>query len=119
MERLNYLLFFLVNVSEQASGITISVAEFAARWLVPAAAAAVIAPWVWGAPSKRGALLAAGAGMLIGLGINQVVGLLWFHPRPFMVGVGRTLMPMPARPPSRAIMRRSFGAWASAVGETE
>jgi undecaprenyl-diphosphatase len=29
-----------------------------------------------------------------GLLINQIIGLAWSHPRPFMIGLGHTLIPM-------------------------
>src|SRR5258708_37308463 len=93
MDNLNDLLFSLINASDDASALTVGVAGFVAQWLVFGVAMLVIALWVWGASRKRYALLAAGVATLIALGINQVIGLLWFHPRPFMIGLGRTLMP--------------------------
>lgn len=30
---------------------------------------------------------------LLGLLINQIIGLAWLHPRPFMIGLGHTLIP--------------------------
>ncbi len=46
--------------------------------------------WVWGPPARRAALIAAGAGVFAGQGINLLLGLMWFEPRPFMAGIGHT-----------------------------
>jgi undecaprenyl-diphosphatase len=46
--------------------------------------------WVWGPPARRAALIAAGAGVFAGQGINLLLGLVWFDPRPFMAGIGHT-----------------------------
>lgn len=52
----------------------------------------LLALWIWGVPARRGALLAVAGASLVGQGFNQLLGLLWFEPRPFMVPVGHTLM---------------------------
>lgn len=92
MERLNILLFSAINASDEAPGIVIALARFSAQWLVYLSIFTIVALWIWAAPSRRGALLATGLSLGLGMGINQAVGLLWFHPRPFMLGLGRTLM---------------------------
>jgi membrane-associated phospholipid phosphatase len=30
---------------------------------------------------------------MLGVGMNQVIGLAWQHPRPFMIGIGHTWIP--------------------------
>lgn len=92
MEHLNLLLFSVINASDPASAIAVAIARLAAQWLVFVPAAVVTGLWIWGAPRGRGELLAAGLGLLVGMTINQMIGELWFHPRPFMLGVGHTLM---------------------------
>ena len=52
----------------------------------------LVALWVWGAPSRPGELLSVAGAMLVGLGINQILGMLYFEPRPFMIELGRTLI---------------------------
>ena len=92
MDDLNYLLFSSINASAHAGDVSVAFARFAAQWLVYLALAIVAGLWIWGAPAKRSALLATCIGVVLGLAINRAIGLLWFHPRPFMVNVGRTLM---------------------------
>lgn len=58
----------------------------------------VIAPalltWLWiRRPDRRRAgLLATVMGTLAGQGANMVLGMIWFEPRPFMVGIGHTML---------------------------
>ena len=59
---------------------------------VAAAPLLLIGLWVWGAASRRGALLAVAGAILVAQGVNLTLGLLWFDPRPFMVPIGRTLV---------------------------
>ena len=88
---LNHRLFLILNASGQPDPLTVTLAEIAASWLVYAAAALVVALWIWGRRDARGALLATVLGVSVALGINQILGLLWFEPRPFMIGLGHTL----------------------------
>lgn len=90
---LNHRLFLILNASGHPDPLTVTLAEIAASWLVYAAAALVAALWIWGRRDARGALLATVLGVSVALGINQMLGLLWFEPRPFMIGLGHTLAP--------------------------
>jgi undecaprenyl-diphosphatase len=31
--------------------------------------------------------------IVLGVGVNQLIAIVWQHPRPFMIGLGRTLIP--------------------------
>jgi undecaprenyl-diphosphatase len=42
---------------------------------------------------RKDAALLAFYAVLLGLGINQLIGWVYFHPRPFMVGLGTPLVP--------------------------
>jgi undecaprenyl-diphosphatase len=57
-----------------------------------ATAGLVAALWIWGSSRRRGGLLAVGASLLLALAISTVIGALWYHPRPFVAGVGHALM---------------------------
>ena len=72
--------------------------------------------WVWGPPARRAALIAAGAGVFAGQGINLLLGFVWFDPRPFMAGIGHTWLDHVADngfPSDHATMRpwRGASAW--------
>lgn len=88
---LNDRLFLAINAPDHPAAFMVAFAELAASWLVYAAAILVPALWIWGRPGARAALLATVLGVFAALGVNQVLGLLWYEPRPFMVGLGHTL----------------------------
>lgn len=48
--------------------------------------------WLWGNPANRTGLLLAFCGAEIALAFNQIIALLWYHPRPFAVSAGHTLV---------------------------
>ena len=89
---LNDRLFLAINASAHPAPLTVALAEVAASWLVYAAAALLPALWVWGRQDARAALLATALGVGAALGINQLLGLLWYEPRPFMIELGHTLV---------------------------
>ncbi len=93
MERLNYSLFLLLNAAPGASGIMVDTAIFFAYgliWLVPTG---LFIGWLRGSSAMRQILVAATVSGLVGLLINQLIGLVWYHPRPFEAGIGQTLVP--------------------------
>jgi undecaprenyl-diphosphatase len=92
MESWNQYIFLLLNASSHPGAITVEAAQFAANWLVVAAALVIAYLWIWGLTLKRSALIAVSVSTVLALGINQLLGLLWFEPRPFMIGLGHTLM---------------------------
>lgn len=92
MEHWNQTLFLLLNAAPGASGIAVEVARLLADgliWIVPMG---MIFGWLRGSAATRHALVAATASGLAGLLINQLIGLVWDHPRPFVAGIGQTLM---------------------------
>lgn len=92
MDHLNDALFLLLNAPADASPAVVGLAIALAEYAVPLVVVNVVALWVWGEPRNRGVLIAATLAMLVGEGVNQVIGVFWFHPRPFMIGLGHTLM---------------------------
>lgn len=99
MEHLNQTLFLLINASAHPPLLSLDAALFFANWLVPLAVVVFVALWVRKSTEDRGALITATLIMLIGLGINQVLGAFYFHPRPFMIGLGNQLL---AHPPDNS-----------------
>jgi undecaprenyl-diphosphatase len=88
----NQYIFLLLNAPAHPDAVVVEAAKFAANWLVVAAALVMVYLWIWGPAAKRSALIAVGVSTALALGINQFLGFLWFEPRPFMVGLGHTLM---------------------------
>ncbi|MBU6207523.1 MAG: undecaprenyl-diphosphatase, partial [Alphaproteobacteria bacterium] len=46
--------------------------------------------WLWGDDAKRNHTLKAVSVVALSLGVNQLIGLVWQHPRPSMIGLGHT-----------------------------
>jgi undecaprenyl-diphosphatase len=91
-EQLNLSLFSFLNAEPTLAGWRLAGAVFAAQWLILLAPLLLVVLWMSGSAvcrqvAVRAALATAGA-----LAINAACGLLWFHPRPFMAGVGHTFL---------------------------
>ena len=92
MESLNQTLFFWLNAPKHPSALALTLAIFFAEQLIWAAPLLIGISWLRGSKATRKTMLIATASGLLGLLINQVIGLVWFHPRPFMIGLGHTLI---------------------------
>lgn len=96
MEQLNDQLFLAINAGAHAPTGVVILAVFLANWLVPLTVLLFVVLWVRKDEQSRGLLLSATLIMLLGLGVNQLLGMLYFHPRPFMIGLGHQYLPHPA-----------------------
>lgn len=92
LKHLNDTLFLALNASSPASPSVVILARFLAEGSVPLAVVIVIGLWIWSDDRQRAPVLTACIGVLFGLGIDQAIGLVWFEPRPFVTGIGRTLL---------------------------
>jgi len=92
MLSLNTHLFILLNAPAAASPTLVTLAEVIASKLIYVVPLLLIALWIWSEPEQRSGLVSTGIVAVLALGANQIVGLLWYEPRPFMIGLGRTLM---------------------------
>lgn len=90
MEHLNQSLFLLLNAAPGASEIVVETARFLADSLIWVVPAGLILGWMRGSSATRQVLIAATVSGLAGLLINQLIGLVWYHPRPFEAGIGQT-----------------------------
>lgn len=93
METLNRILFLWINAPEQPGWPALTLATLLAEQLIWAVPVLIGIGWLRGGERTRMAMLAATASGLLGLLVNQLIGLLWTHPRPFMIGLGHTLIP--------------------------
>jgi undecaprenyl-diphosphatase len=92
MERINTLLFALINASPSPNSLVLSFARVAAVGGVYAIAIVPVGLWFIGPTGRRGAIVAALIGVGAAMTANLLITSLWFHPRPFMVGVGNTFL---------------------------
>jgi len=93
MESLNQTLFLWLNASEHPSALALRLAIFFAEQIIWAAPLLIGIGWLRGSEDTRKTMLIASASGSLGLLINQIIGLTWLHPRPFMIGLGHTLIP--------------------------
>ena len=88
----NRALFLMINAGPHAPPLGIDMARVLALSPIPVVPMLLIGLWVWGRRAARGGLLAATLATLIAIGINQILGMIYFEKRPFMLGLGRTLI---------------------------
>lgn len=90
MESFNQSVFLYLNAPADAGALVLSVARFLAEdliWLVPAG---LLFGWIFGGDGVRRAMLQATAAGMVALLCAQIIGVVWSHPRPFMIGLGHT-----------------------------
>jgi undecaprenyl-diphosphatase len=93
MDHWNTALFLLLNASDPPNPIARMLATLFADYVIFLVPLMLVAGWLRGDASRRKLMLEATACGLFALLINQAIGLVWQHPRPFMIGVGHTLIP--------------------------
>lgn len=93
MQELNEALFLLINASADPNALLVAMAKVFANQLIWLAPLALVLGWLRGSEPVRRLMLEATVSALAGLLINQVIGLLWQTPRPFVLGIGHTLIP--------------------------
>lgn len=89
---LNNVVFHWLNAPANASVAVVQLAIAIAAWLVAVVPTLLVALWIWGRPHKRAALIATGLAASAALACNQLLGALWYEPRPFVAHIGRSLM---------------------------
>lgn len=93
MEALNHALFLWLNAPEQPNTLALTLAIPLAERLIWAVPILVGIGWLCGNENTRRSMLVATASGMLGLLVNQIIGLVWTHPRPFMIGLGHTFIP--------------------------
>jgi undecaprenyl-diphosphatase len=92
MEALNTQLFLLLNAASGLHGAQLWVATALAEWVIWLIPLGLTSLWLLGEPSDQRAAVKALLAALLVLGLNQLIGLAWFHPRPFMLGIGHSYL---------------------------
>jgi undecaprenyl-diphosphatase len=92
LENINLLWFAMINANTGLHGWRLDLALFAAEWLILLVPIGLTGLWMSGVGAQREAAVKATLATCCALGINALIGLLWYHPRPFVAGVGRSFM---------------------------
>lgn len=95
-EQLNFELFSLINASSHANPILVQFAIWIANGLFYGLVAFLVLYWLRGNNEQKKMVLKSFCVSLIALGIAQVITHIYPHPRPFMMGMGHTLISHPA-----------------------
>ncbi|APC17056.1 phosphatase PAP2 family protein [Pseudomonas frederiksbergensis] len=92
MEELNRSLFMAINASADASAPMRSLAMFLAQWLIFCVPLLLIGLWLRGTRQQRAVAVTATLSIVVALGCNLLISSFWFHPRPFMLGLGQNFL---------------------------
>ncbi|ALK99255.2 MULTISPECIES: phosphatase PAP2 family protein [unclassified Massilia] len=92
LENINLLWFSMVNANVGLHGWRLELALFCAEWLILLVPIGLLGLWMSGVGAQREAAVKALAATGCALGINAVIGLLWYHARPFAAGAGHSFM---------------------------
>lgn len=101
MQTFNYDLFLLINASPDAASWLINLNIFVAKRVIYIIPILLAITWILGQHKQRKTALHAFFLVVVGLFINQVIGMFVPTDRPFMVGVGSVLLshaPTPSFP---------------------
>lgn len=90
---LNITLFQWINTGAGQRPIVDGIAVFCAESGPYILVVLFLILWFFVGKDKKSALLEATQAVIIGLALNQLIGLFYVHPRPFMVGLCIPLFP--------------------------
>ncbi|WP_342596198.1 phosphatase PAP2 family protein [Salinicola lusitanus] len=92
MESFNLRLFAWLNAPSHASHLTLSLAYALAIYAIYLVPLLMILGWLHRDPARQRLALKALLGCVFALSVNEVIALLWDHPRPFVIPVGHTYL---------------------------
>ncbi len=92
MEAFNQALFLIINAKAHPSPAMLLMTTFLAQWLIYGVLPLLAGLWLCGARAHRAAAMTATLSIIFALGCNQLISGLWFHPRPFMIGLGHSFL---------------------------
>lgn len=92
LEAFNQALFLMINATPSTPAWQIDMARMIAEYVIYLVPLSLIAIWLFGDERQREVAVRAFCVTLLALGLNQIVGLVWSHPRPFVIGLGHTFL---------------------------
>ncbi|MFM0207094.1 phosphatase PAP2 family protein [Paraburkholderia sediminicola] len=92
LEAYNHALFLMINATPSTPTWQIDVGRSIAIYVVYLVPLALIAIWLFGGERQREVAVRAFCVTLVALGLSQIIGVVWPHPRPFVIGIGQTFL---------------------------
>jgi undecaprenyl-diphosphatase len=92
MESFNHSLFLTLNASAEPSPAVVLLAIIAAKYVVALVPLHIGLLWVGNTRITRSVALTAILALTIALAANQIIGLIAYTPRPFLIGLGHQLI---------------------------
>lgn len=96
IEQLNIALFNFINQYAGVNPLIDTLAVFTAQYMPIVLIIGLSYLWIVKNKSTRNIILYAVYAAIIGLAINMIIGMIYFHPRPFMIPIGTQLFHYPA-----------------------
>lgn len=93
LEIFNRALFLQINGDVGTPAWLVQTAIGTADYLIYLIPVLLLGQWLWGSHAWRNLAIKACLVTGLALGANQAIGLLWSHPRPFMIGLGHAWIP--------------------------
>ncbi|TFW08136.1 phosphatase PAP2 family protein [Oxalobacteraceae bacterium OM1] len=90
LEALNHSLFLILNAAPDTPVWRLHLATILANDTIIAIPLLLLIFWLWGDAAQRSLTVKATVVTGISLAVNLLIGLVWPHPRPFMIGLGHT-----------------------------
>ena len=92
MDNPNHVLFLALNASDAPPTVLVLFATICAKYLVALVPLHLALVWFAGTRSMRFVALASVLALVIAFAISGLVGLMIYSPRPFVLGLGHTLV---------------------------
>lgn len=96
IEQLNFALFHFINQYAGLNPFIDSLAIITAKYMPVIIILSIAYIWIKNRDRTRDIILYGIYAAIIGLVINYIIGLVYFHPRPFMIPLGTLLFQYPA-----------------------
>jgi len=92
LEHLNLLCFSWLNAAAGLHGWPLALGLFTAERVILLVPLGLVLLWMSGDAARRAAAVKALAAISCALAGNALIGLAWYHARPFVVGAGHAFM---------------------------
>ncbi|TAM55914.1 MAG: undecaprenyl-diphosphatase [Paraburkholderia sp.] len=92
IEAFNQAIFLHINAPQATSHWLIVASVLIANYAIWAVPIMLVCMWLIGGDNRREIAVHATFVGFVALGINQLIGMAWYHPRPFAIGLGHTFL---------------------------